>query len=213
MSGGAADPPDPGTPHTISTVGSAASVELERIAGSRFLGDAAPAHDEPAALAFVSDIRRREPTATHHCWAFRLADGRARSSDDGEPARTAGPPILQRIEGAGLHDVVVVVTRYHGGTNLGRGGLVRAYGGAAAAALAAAGTRTRPVVASFTLRYPYTASGAVQAAVAASGGRVLSADYAAEVVSTVAVPLAAAESFARSVVDVTAGAVRPRRLA
>jgi uncharacterized YigZ family protein len=212
VSGPAEDPPDASMTHEIGTVASTASVELERIRGSRFIGDVAPAHDEAAAAAFVADVRAREPAATHHCWAYRLADGRARSSDDGEPGGTAGPPILQRIEGGGLHDVVVVVTRYHGGTNLGRGGLVRAYGEAAAAALAAAGTRTRPVVASFSLRYPYGASGAVDAAVAAHRGHVLTADYGAEVEVTVAVPLAAAGAFARAVVDGTAGTVRPQRL-
>lgn len=76
------------------------------VKGSRFLGLAAPVADEAAAAALVAEARRRWPDATHHCWAWRLADGTARSSDDGEPGGSAGRPILAQIEGHGLHGVV-----------------------------------------------------------------------------------------------------------
>ena len=82
-------------------------------------------------LAAASD-----PSASHNCYAWRLSALEARASDDGEPGGTAGRPILAAIEAAGLEGVCVVVTRYYGGTKLGTGGLARAYGGAAAAALA-----------------------------------------------------------------------------
>lgn len=104
---------------------------------SRFLATVTPVDDAEAAAGEVARARGRWHAARHHCWAYVLGpDGhRRRSSDDGEPSGTAGPPILAVLEGAGLTDVVAVVTRYFGGTLLGAGGLVRAYGGAVSAAL------------------------------------------------------------------------------
>jgi uncharacterized YigZ family protein len=198
-------------PTEVTTVVGRASVELERIRGSRFLGDAAPVSDETAALAVVAEVRGREPDATHHAWAYRLASGRERSSDDGEPGGTAGPPILQRIGGAGLHDVVVVVTRYYGGTNLGKGGLVRAYGAAAAAAIDELPTRTRPVLATFDVRHGYELSGAVDGVLAAFDARTIDAAYAGAVTRRVGVPVADAERFAAALAEATSGTVRAER--
>ena len=99
---------------------------------SRFLARAAPADSTHAAQAFVGSVS--DPDATHNCWAWRIG-GDYRSSDDGEPAGTAGRPILAAIDGQGFDRVVVVVTRWFGGIKLGAGGLVRAYGGSAAECL------------------------------------------------------------------------------
>lgn len=99
---------------------------------SRFIAHAAPAEAAEDALAFLREVAVRE--ATHNCWAWRIG-GDYRSSDDGEPAGTAGRPILAAIDGQGLDRVAVVVTRWYGGIKLGAGGLVRAYGGAAAECL------------------------------------------------------------------------------
>jgi uncharacterized YigZ family protein len=118
----------------LSTLTAACSFE-EEIKKSRFIAHAAPAASGAAALAFFSEIG--DPTATHNCWAYKTAEG-YRFNDDGEPGGTAGRPILQAIEGKGLTDVAVLVIRYFGGTKLGTGGLVRAYGGCAAKCLDAA---------------------------------------------------------------------------
>jgi len=99
---------------------------------SRFLANAAPVASVEDAGAFVRQVSIAD--ATHNCWAWRLG-GDYRSSDDGEPAGTAGRPILAAIDGQGFDRVVVVVTRWFGGIKLGAGGLVRAYGGAAAECL------------------------------------------------------------------------------
>ena len=99
---------------------------------SRHLARAEPVDSPEAALAFIARIS--VPEATHNCWAYRIGAA-YRFSDDGEPAGTAGKPILAAIDGQGLDGVVVVVTRWFGGIKLGAGGLVRAYGGAAAEAL------------------------------------------------------------------------------
>ena len=104
------------------------------VKGSEFLAFAAPANDVKTALEFVQGIRNRYPDATHVCWAYKVFD-QYRFSDDGEPGGTAGAPIFRVLEGSGFECVVVAVVRYYGGTNLGAGGLVRAYGGTAAEAL------------------------------------------------------------------------------
>ena len=106
---------------------------------SRFIASAAFADTEEKALAFLEKIRSENRTARHNVFAYCLREGnRVRYSDDGEPAKTAGTPVLECIQHRELKDVIVVVTRYFGGILLGTGGLVRAYTASAAAALDAA---------------------------------------------------------------------------
>ena len=116
---------------TLSTLAASARCEIE-VRKSRFLAQASPVDDTDAALAFLGAAR--DDNATHNCWAYRVGTS-YRFSDDGEPAGTAGRPILAAIEGQGCDRVMLVVTRWFGGTKLGAGGLVRAYGGAAAECL------------------------------------------------------------------------------
>jgi uncharacterized YigZ family protein len=104
----------------------------ETIRKSRFLSHAAPVDSQAASLEFFESVA--DPNASHNCWAWRI-DGVHRSSDDGEPGGSAGRPILSVLEGRELDRVMVVVTRWYGGINLGVGGLVRAYSGGAAKAL------------------------------------------------------------------------------
>lgn len=114
------------------------ATHLLEVKHSRFIANASPATSPQAALAFLAQVA--DPDATHNCWAYRIG-AEYRSSDDGEPAGTAGRPILAAIEGQGCDQVVVVVTRWYGGIKLGAGGLVRAYGGAAAECLRTAERR------------------------------------------------------------------------
>ncbi len=185
--------------------------EGEKVRGSRFVGDAAPCADEDDALAFVATIRDRHPDASHHCWAFRLEDGRERSSDDGEPAGTAGAPIQRRIGGADLQNVVVVVTRWFGGTKLGTGGLVRAYGGAAAEVLANASIDVRQVTTTLLVTHPYDLSGVVDGLVVEHGATVLESTYGVEVVLRLAVGREQEAAFRSAVNEATSGRVEARR--
>ncbi|MGH9459147.1 MAG: IMPACT family protein [Thermoanaerobaculia bacterium] len=115
-----------------------AGAEL-RVQRSRFAATAFPVASAEEFEARLAAIAKEDFDATHHCWAFRLVEeDLARSADAGEPAGTAGRPILQAIVSAGLHDAAVVVSRWFGGVKLGTGGLARAYRDAAQAALAAA---------------------------------------------------------------------------
>ena len=125
--------------------------------GSRFIGEAFPVTTEAEAEARLDAVRKREYAATHWCWAWRLGlDGDAfRTSDDGEPSGSAGAPILRQIDARDLTNTLVVVTRYYGGTKLGVGGLVRAYGEAASDALDAARTVEHVVRVPVRLRFAY----------------------------------------------------------
>ena len=124
---------------TYRTVSGKASVETT-VDGSRFIADVCPVASREEAEAWFESVRKREHSATHHCTAFRC--GRTGDTfhynDDGEPSGTAGPPILRQIDGHNLTDTAIVVTRYYGGTKLGTGGLIRAYGDAAKQVLEAA---------------------------------------------------------------------------
>lgn len=128
-------------PRRFLTIASPASAELE-VRRSRFLCDVAPVPTEDAAREVIDRVRARSRDARHHCTAFVLGvDGATRrSNDDGEPSGTAGAPMLDVLTGRGLTQVVAVVTRWFGGTLLGTGGLIRAYGDAVSAALDVATT-------------------------------------------------------------------------
>jgi uncharacterized YigZ family protein len=131
---------------------------------SRFLALAAPVETPAQAMAWLEEIADRD--ATHNCWAYRIGSA-YRFSDDGEPGGTAGRPILSAIEGQGMDQVMVVVTRWYGGINLGAGGLVRAYGGAAAECLRSAARRELVESVEAELACDFALSGAVHGILAA----------------------------------------------
>jgi uncharacterized YigZ family protein len=121
------------------TVAAPAQAEIE-VKRSRFVCDLARVATEDEARVVIERVRAGSRDARHHCTAFVLGpDGATqRSNDDGEPSGTAGAPMLEVLRGRGLSDVVAVVTRWFGGTLLGTGGLIRAYGDAVGAAVDAA---------------------------------------------------------------------------
>jgi uncharacterized YigZ family protein len=124
-----------GLRHYVTLAGPARSEgEVRR---SRFVCDIAPVPSEAAARDVIEQVRTTSRDARHHCTAFVLGpDGATmRSNDDGEPSGTAGAPMLEMLRGRGVTDVVAVVTRWFGGTLLGTGGLIRAYGDAVSLAL------------------------------------------------------------------------------
>lgn len=108
------------------------SVFTQSILKSKFIAYLSHAESEQQAVDFINSIRKKHSDATHNCYAYTLLKNNiGRSSDDGEPSGTAGKPIYEVIKGEQLFDTVIVVTRYFGGTLLGTGGLVRAYGSSA----------------------------------------------------------------------------------
>lgn len=124
------------------TIAQPAKAEIKR-KGSRFIGEALLVQNVDTAIEQLEKIRKREHAATHHCYAWRVGldsgDVKFKYSDDGEPSGSAGRPIYDVLAGRELTYLLLVVTRYYGGTKLGTGGLVRAYGDTAAATLDQAG--------------------------------------------------------------------------
>ncbi len=178
--------------------------------GSRFLALASPVTGEQQALAVRNAVRRRHHDATHHCWAFRLAPPEApveRGDDDGEPSGTAGAPILSAIRHRRLFDVVVVVTRWFGGTKLGTGGLARAYGETARAALETAPRRRVDRVAVLELRCAWDVLGALEAELARHGDALRGVErrFGGDPVLEVRVLRSRAEALRRRLVDAAAG--------
>jgi uncharacterized YigZ family protein len=141
------------------TLAAPASLMLE-VKHSRFLAQATAVDTPDAALSFFERVG--DPAATHNCWAYRIGQD-YRSSDDGEPAGTAGRPILAAIDGQGYDRVAVLVTRWFGGIKLGAGGLVRAYGGAAAECLRTAQRMPLVAMAELELVCPFEALGTLHA--------------------------------------------------
>ena len=138
-------------------------IEVKR---SKFIGIIRPAASVPDAEAVIKAEKKKYHDARHHCSAYiiRNTDGLpdiVHSSDDGEPSGTAGAPILEVLKGAELKDVVLVVTRYFGGTLLGTGGLVRAYTDAAKGAVDAAVISEMKLMQEFSLFFDYTHTGVI----------------------------------------------------
>jgi uncharacterized YigZ family protein len=185
-------------------------VEIPKIKGSRFIASAAPVATDDEALAHVAAVKRLHHSARHVCWARRLgADGsNTRSRDAGEPSGSAGKPILSAILGRDLTFVVVAVTRYFGGTKLGVGGLVRAYGGAAAEALGRAEIRHVVPTRRATVDVDYAQLEVVRAFAAREGYAEASAEYGARVRVVWLIPDALAQSFSDLLFDLTGGRVR-----
>ncbi|WP_344490931.1 YigZ family protein [Glycomyces endophyticus] len=141
----------------------ASSVTESVVSRSRFVCSLFRVGSEAEVRERVAGVRREWWEASHHCTAFVLDGGRvARSSDDGEPAGTAGAPMLEVLRGRGLTDVLAVVTRYFGGVKLGAGGLVRAYGGAVSAGVEAAGTVELAVWPRLLVRVGYGVAGSLE---------------------------------------------------
>lgn len=192
-----------------STIAAPADAEIE-IKRSRFLGHVAPVATEAEARAVIAERRALHPKSRHHCMAFILdPDSRTqRFSDDGEPAGTAGPPILEVITGHGLTYVVAVVSRYFGGTLLGAGGLVRAYGQATSAVLDLATVVTKHELVAVRAAVDYAQANALERAAGHRDWRTR-AEYGAEVALDLLVPVAEVDAAVALYADLTAGRAEP----
>jgi len=193
----------------------AAPVRVEdRIEHSRFIATLARAETVADAKAAIAAVRGEFPDATHHCFAYAVgppgSTDAVASGDDGEPAGTAGRPMLGVLLNSGLGDIVAVVTRYFGGVKLGKGGLVRAYRGAVQHALRDVTTRERVDVVEQVVVVPYAAVDAVRRVVEREGGAVEAGDYGEEVALTLSVPEDRLGAVERAVQDVTSGRARKR---
>ncbi len=160
--------------------------EIE-VKNSRFVATAVPAFTVEEAKAFIARIKAEFSDATHNVPAFLVGFGNsvtAHCNDDGEPSGTAGRPILAVLQGSGLGDIAVVVTRYYGGTKLGTGGLVRAYGDATKAVLDILPRAEKVPTHSVMLALPYNLLEQVRLLVGEWNGRILDEQFAADITMT-----------------------------
>jgi uncharacterized YigZ family protein len=158
-----------------------------RVSNSRFIATAAPAFTVDEAKAFINRIKAEFSDASHNVPAFLVGYGpavTAHCNDDGEPSGTAGRPMLAVLQGSGLGDIVVVVTRYFGGTKLGTGGLVRAYGDAVKAALAELPLAEKVPTHTVMMAVPYPLFEQLRLLVETHNGRILDEEFAADVTVT-----------------------------
>lgn len=193
----------------------AARVRVEdEVKGSRFITTAARASTVEDARKFIAGIREEFPDATHNCWAYVVGPaGSTRENgagDDGEPGGTAGRPMLAALLGSGVGDVAAVVTRYFGGTKLGRGGLIRAYSGGVKHALRVMRREERTVVVTVTVTVPYAAVDAARRALERHEAHVAAEDYGDNVRLTVRLPEHRREDLEAELRDATAGTAEVR---
>jgi uncharacterized YigZ family protein len=182
-----------------------AEIEIKR---SRFIATAVPAFTIEEAKTFITRIKTEFKDASHNVPAFLIGFGNsvtAHSSDDGEPSGTAGRPILAVLQGSGLGDIAIVVTRYFGGTKLGTGGLVRAYSEATKAVLAILPRAEKVPTHTVMLALPYNLLERVRLLVGVWNGRILNEQFAADITMTVQFTVTKFSSFQEALRELSNG--------
>ena len=191
-------------PYKIIENGGVGEIEEKK---SRFIAHVSAANTEEEALAFIEEKKKQFWDARHNCYAYVLGEQAQtmRFSDDGEPSGTAGRPILEVLVSSGIRNLVVVVTRYFGGTLLGTGGLVRAYTKAAQAGLAASEVRTMCCGYEMTVVTDYNGIGKVQYLLGSRGISANQVDYGEQVTVLVNIPYEDKDAVISEITEATAG--------
>lgn len=194
----------------------ARTIRIEnRVVNSRFIATAGYAPTADEAKAFIASIRSEMPDASHHVYAFKAGYGGSVTegmSDDGEPSGTSGPPVLAVLRGADIGDTVIVVTRYFGGTKLGTGGLVRAYGDAARDVLAALPRTRRIHKSTIGLEFEYTYFEQIQRLLAEYDAEITDQEFGAHVTVYASLPTNNLDMLTSALSELTAGQVTPMPL-
>ena len=178
------------------------------IQGSRFIATLTPAFNVDEAKTFVARIRTEFGDATHNVPAYLIGGGNsvmAHSSDDGEPSGTAGRPALAVLQGSGLGDVAVVITRYFGGTKLGTGGLVRAYTQAVQEVVSSVPRAEKVLAHTLLLAAPYALLERIRILVAAEYGEILDEAFGADVTLTLRFRVEDLSAFSAGLQELSAG--------
>ncbi len=179
-----------------------------KVRGSRFIGETFKIVSVADALARLETVRRREFAATHHCYAWKIGPGDRQEfkySDDGEPSGTAGRPIYDVIHGQGVTNLLLVVTRYFGGTKLGTGGLARAYSDTAGATLELSGMKEEYITTCYRFNLVFSLYDRWRTLICHLGGRVTDSRFAEGVTMDVEIRLSRVEQLLESFTELTAG--------
>lgn len=182
---------------------------------SRFIASADYTPTVAGARAFVDEMRREFGDATHNVYAFAVGYGASVThgmSDDGEPAGTAGRPALAVVQGSGLGDVCVVITRYFGGTKLGTGGLVKAYTEATRLVLEEIPRTIKAEKKTVRLTIPYHFFEPCKRLVETFGGAIDAEEFGPEVTLTATFVVDQLEGFSEALAEATSGQVTPEVL-
>ncbi len=173
---------------------------------SRFIGYCRPVATQEEAIDFINEIRTLHRQATHNVYAYILReDNIMRYSDDGEPAGTAGVPVLEVLKKEGLTDVAVVVTRYFGGVLLGAGGLVRAYGKAAKLGVDAAVRIEKLYSSIYLVKCDYSTYGKIEYAINTNGYILKDSSFENDVCLTIGVTEGCEDAFIKNIADISNG--------
>lgn len=198
-------------PYQVVEQGGIGEIEEKK---SRFIANVSPAGTEEEALAFIEAMKKKYWDARHNCYAYVLGERGelVRFSDDGEPSGTAGKPILEVLLGMEVRNLVVVVTRYFGGTLLGTGGLVRAYTQAAQAGMAASVIRTMQYGALLFITTDYNGIGRIQYLLGMRKIMIEEPEYTDVVTLKVKVPYEEEEALRKEITEATAGKARIKKI-
>lgn len=174
--------------------------------GSKFLAYLFPVNSAAAFKEILQNIKKEHPKAVHHCFAYRLGtDGNNfRSSDDGEPAGTAGKPILGQIDSRQLTDVAIIVVRYFGGTLLGVPGLINAYKSSAALAIQMVPAVKKSILVNYLLHFDYTNMNTVMQLIKNNNGEIMKQEAQLFCDFTVGIPVANSLNFENSLENIPA---------
>ena len=192
---------------TYLTIEREARAEIKE-KGSRFIAESFLVTTLDAALEKLESVRKREYPATHHCYAYLLGTAEAsqfKYSDDGEPSGTAGKPIYDLAAGRNLTNLLLVVTRYFGGTKLGTGGLLRAYSDTARAALDASGVRTNYLTHHFHFTVDFPHYDSWQRELHRLEARVVDSQFTDRVSMVIEIRRSRAEELTERFIELTAG--------
>ena len=153
---------------------------INKVKDSKFFGSINSANSRKAAETFINEIKEKYSDASHNVNAYKLGIGDNAieyADDDGEPAGSSGPPVLKAIQGADLTNTVIVVTRYFGGTKLGIGGLIRAYGDTARLAIKSAGKKKLELIYKLQISGDYNVIGTILGQIESFNGKIISTEY------------------------------------
>ncbi|MEE1008517.1 MAG: YigZ family protein [Agathobacter sp.] len=177
---------------------------------SRFIATVKPVESESEATEFINEMKKKYWDARHNCSAFVIGENNevTRCSDDGEPAQTAGRPMLDVLLREGIHNVAVVVTRYFGGVLLGTGGLVRAYQKATQEGLRACEIIEKRKGFILNIHIDYTGVGKLQYLFAQKGISTVSSEYAEDVNFKVMIPNEQKDELEKAIVEQTNGGAK-----
>ena len=182
------------------------------VVNSRFIARLAPVFDTNEARAYIDEVRSEFPDASHHVPAFIIGGGNSKTeycSDDGEPSGTAGRPVLAVLRGSSLGNAILVVTRYFGGTLLGKGGLVKAYTESAQLAVKSVSRARKKHFLIAEMTMPYNMLDKVRGLIISKQGKIQSEDFSEIVRMVMMIPNEGFASIEASIRELSAGKISP----